>query len=98
MIYDEVYLPALFQKWCPLVLEAAKTKSGHRVIDVACGTGALARELDHTGVKVWAEDDASGDDRVKLLLKTAEEELTSYRTAKVTVAFPTSAHIVTARR
>lgn len=247
-IYDEVYLPALFQEWCPLVLEAANVKSGHHVIDVACGTGALAiavsecidpegtvvgidinegrlkiarsksssvgwfnapaealpfndglfdcvvsqfglmyfenqesairemmrvlrqggslavvvwdkldnnpglaaeenlwqqvfgEEVDETpyrlgdkgtlknlfkssgvtniqitthertalfdsiekwiftGVKVWTEDDVLSDDQVKLLLKTAEEELTSYRTANGTVAFPTSAHIVTARR
>ena len=247
-IYDDVYLPALFQEWCPLVLEAANVKSGHHVIDVACGTGVLAiavseyidpegtvvgidinegrlkiarsksssvgwfnapaealpfndghfdcvvsqfglmyfenqesairemmrvlrqggslavvvwdkldnnpglaaeenlwqqvfgEEVDetpyrlgdkgtlknlfkssgvtniqitthertalfdsieswiHTGVKVWMEDDAISDDQLKLLLKTAEEELTSYRTAKGTVAFPTSAHIVTARR
>jgi SAM-dependent methyltransferase len=41
-IYEEVYLPALFQHWCPLVLQAANVRSGHSVIDVACGTGALA--------------------------------------------------------
>lgn len=247
-IYEEVYLPALFQEWCPLVLEAAKVKSGHHIIDVACGTGALtiavsehigsegtvvgidinegmlriARsksstvewfnapaealpfddghfdcvvsqfglmyfenqesairemmrvlrqgglltmavwdkldnnpglaaeenlwqqvfgdEVDetpyrlgdkatlenlfkssgvtdiqitthegtalfdsieswvHTGAKGWTEDDTLSDDQLKLLLKTAKEELASYKTAKGTVAFPTSAHIVTARR
>ena len=41
-IYEEVYLPALFEEWCPLVVEAANIQKGHRVIDVACGTGALA--------------------------------------------------------
>ena len=41
-IYEEVYLPALFQEWCPLVLETTNVKPGHHVIDVACGTGALA--------------------------------------------------------
>ena len=39
-IYEEVYLPALFKEWCPLVVEAANIQKGHRVIDVACGTGA----------------------------------------------------------
>ena len=41
-IYDELYLPALFEEWCPMVVEAAQIKEGHRVIDIACGTGALA--------------------------------------------------------
>ena len=41
-IYEEVYLPALFNEWCPLVVDAAKIRKGHGVVDVACGTGALA--------------------------------------------------------
>jgi hypothetical protein len=41
-IYEEVYLPALFEEWCPLVVAVANIQKGHRVIDVACGTGALA--------------------------------------------------------
>jgi len=40
-IYEEFYLPALFEEWSPLVVEAAQIQKGHRVIDVACGTGAL---------------------------------------------------------
>ncbi len=40
-IYEDVYLSALFKEWCPLVVEAANIRKGHRVIDVACGTGAL---------------------------------------------------------
>ena len=248
-IYEEVYLPALFKEWCPLVVEAADIQKGHRVIDVACGTGALAiaaagrtgtegttvgidinegmlsiarsksssvewlnapaealpfeddnfdcvvsqfglmyfdnqenaiREMMrvlrpggslavvvwdklehnsglaaedqlwrnvfgeemgdespyllgdsivlerlfkssgitdvqvstrqgtarfesieswiHTGAKGWTVDDAVSDDQLKLLLKTAEEELASFRTAEGSVAFSTSAHIVTARK
>jgi len=248
-IYEEAYLPALFIEWCPLVVAAANIQKGHRVIDVACGTGALAitvsdhigaegttvgidinegmlniarskspsvewinapaealpfeddnfncavsqfglmyfenqenairemmrvlhpggslavvvwdklehnpgfaaenklwqqvfdEELEdespnnlgdkiilenlfkssgvanvqitthqgtarfesieswiHTGAKGWTEDDAISDDQLNLLLKTAEEELTSFRTAEGTVTFPTSAHIVTARK
>ncbi len=52
----------------------------------------------HTGAKGWTQDDALSDDQLKLLLKTAEEELTRFRTSHGTVAFPTSAHIVTARK
>jgi SAM-dependent methyltransferase len=248
-IYEDIYLPALFNEWCPLVVEAANIQKGHRVIDVACGTGALAitvsehigtegttagidinegmldiarsksssvewfnapaealpfednkfncavsqfglmyfenqenairemmrvlhpggslavvvwDELEynpglaaedrlwqqvfgedwgdqspyklgdkiilknlfktsgvtnvqitthegtarfesidswiHAGAKGWTEDDAISDDQLELLLKTAEKQLTSFRTAEGTVTFPTSAHIVTARK
>ena len=41
-VYEDVYLPSLFQEWCPLVIQAANIKTGDRVVDIACGTGALA--------------------------------------------------------
>lgn len=247
-IYEEVYLPALFQEWCPLVVQTANVKAGDSVIDVACGTGALAiavseqvgpngtvvgidinegmlniakskspfvkwlnapaealpfsenhfnrvvsqfglmyfenqetairemvrvlqpsgtlvvvvwdelaknpglsaeehlwqqvfgEEVDetpyrlgdkevlenlfknsgasdiqirthegvarfdsieswiHTGAKGWTEDDALNDDELKTLLDIAEKELTDFRTIQGTVTFPTSTHIVTARK
>ena len=40
-IYEDVYLPSLFQEWCPLVIQAAKIDAGNKVVDIACGTGAL---------------------------------------------------------
>jgi len=248
-IYEAVYLPALFDEWCPLVVDAANIQTGHRVIDVACGTGALAitvserigpkgtivgidinegmlniarsksssvewlnspaellpfeddsfncvvsqfglmyfenqenamREMIrvlqpggslavavwdklehnsgfaaedqlwqqvfgeewgdespyklgdknilqslftnsgvadiqitthngaacfesieswiHTGAKGWTEDDAIDEEKLKLLLNTAEKDLTNFRKPQGTIAFPTSAHIVTARK
>ncbi len=49
-IYERFYVPSLFQEWCPLVVNAAGIQKGHRVIDVACGTGALAVAVsDHIG-------------------------------------------------
>jgi SAM-dependent methyltransferase len=44
-IYEEFYLPALFLEWAPRLAEAACVRTGQRVLDVACGTGVLARAL-----------------------------------------------------
>lgn len=40
-VYDELFVPALFEQWGPVVVGAAGVKPGDRVLDVACGTGAL---------------------------------------------------------
>ena len=247
-IYEEVYLPSLFQEWCPLAIQAANINAGDTVVDIACGTGALTiavaervglegttvgvdinegmlsiarsksstiewlnapaeklpfsndifncvvsqfglmyfedqqaaisemirvlepggslavtvwnnldnnpglaaeeylwqqvfgKEVDevpyklgdknalrklfkvsgvsdvqlhthegtarfdsieswiHTGAKGWTEDGALSEDELKLLLSTADKELTEFRTPQGTVAFPTFAHIVTVRK
>lgn len=41
-IYDKLFVPALFQQWPPIVLDAARVSPGDHVLDVACGTGVLA--------------------------------------------------------
>lgn len=43
-IYDTFFVPALFEEWASRVIAAARIKVGDRVLDVACGTGVLARE------------------------------------------------------
>ncbi len=48
-IYEDFYLPALFEEWSALVVETANIEKGHRVIDVACGTGALASRQSRVG-------------------------------------------------
>ncbi|MCA9923900.1 MAG: methyltransferase domain-containing protein [Anaerolineales bacterium] len=42
-IYEQFFLPALFADWPPYVAAAANIQPGNRVLDVACGTGVLAR-------------------------------------------------------
>ena len=44
-IYEEFFVPALFQQWTPIVADAAGIEAEQRVLDVACGTGVLAREV-----------------------------------------------------
>lgn len=40
-VYDTSFVPALFGQWGPIVAAEARLRRGDRVLDVACGTGAL---------------------------------------------------------
>ena len=52
--YEGLHVPALFGQWPPLVLEKARVQRGQRVLDVACGTGILARHaLTLVGATGW---------------------------------------------
>lgn len=43
-VYEAFFVPALFGEWAPRLADAAQLASGQQVLDVACGTGVLARE------------------------------------------------------
>jgi len=42
--YEELFVAGVFHEWTSRVMDAAKLHAGQRVLDVACGTGVLARE------------------------------------------------------
>lgn len=41
--YEAAFVPALFAQWAPILLDLARVQPGQRLLDVACGTGILAR-------------------------------------------------------
>ena len=43
--YEALFVPALFAQFAPKVADAARVGEAERVLDVACGTGILAREI-----------------------------------------------------
>jgi SAM-dependent methyltransferase len=42
-VYQRQLVPAIFAPWAPRVLDLAAPAAGARVLDVACGTGVVAR-------------------------------------------------------
>ena len=42
-IYERELVPAVFGPWAPILIELADPKLGDRIIDIACGTGIVAR-------------------------------------------------------
>jgi len=44
-VYESCFVPAIFGAWASPVADAAGVGAGNKVLDVACGTGVLAREV-----------------------------------------------------
>ena len=70
-IYEEFFVPALFAQWAPRLADAARIATGQRVLDVACGTGVLAREALR---RVGPQGSVTGLDRNQGMLATAKRQ------------------------
>ncbi len=44
-VYESRFVPAIFAEWAPLLVETADVRPGQAVLDVACGTGIVARTV-----------------------------------------------------
>jgi signal transduction histidine kinase/ubiquinone/menaquinone biosynthesis C-methylase UbiE len=44
-VYERELVPAVFAAWTPILVEFAQPRPGERVLDVACGTGIVARTV-----------------------------------------------------
>lgn len=42
-VYERELVPAVFAPWAPMLVALAHPGRGERVIDIACGTGIVAR-------------------------------------------------------
>jgi SAM-dependent methyltransferase len=67
--YEEFLLPALFAQWTSVLLDTANVGPGDRVLDVACGTGVLARAA---AERVGPNGVVAGVDRNPGMLAVAE--------------------------
>ena len=66
--YERLFVPAEFQEWAGRVADAASLRPGDRVLDVACGTGALTREAAR---RVGDDRRVAGVDRAPGMLAVA---------------------------
>jgi SAM-dependent methyltransferase len=61
-IYERYLVPAVFAPWAAMLIEQAVLQPGERVLDVACGTGVVARlavkPVGSTGQIIGLDNDA----------------------------------------
>jgi len=67
-VYEARFVPALFAQWVDAVLDAAGVGPGQDVLDVACGTGIVAR---HAAERVGPTGSVTGVDLNPAMLDVA---------------------------
>jgi SAM-dependent methyltransferase len=70
--YEARFVPALFAEWAPLLVDAAGLRAGQSVLDVACGTGIVARAA---AARLGKRGRIVGLDRAPAMLEVAQRLL-----------------------
>jgi ubiquinone/menaquinone biosynthesis C-methylase UbiE len=68
--YESLFVPALFEAWTKHLVDGAEVREGSHVLDVACGTGVLAR---NALARVGANGRVVGADPAPGMLAAAKE-------------------------
>ena len=68
--YEALFVPALFGQWARKIADAVQVQPGQRVLDVACGTGILAREI---AARTGSEGGVVGIDASPGMIAVAKE-------------------------
>jgi ubiquinone/menaquinone biosynthesis C-methylase UbiE len=79
-VYERELVPAVFGPWAPILIELAPPKPGDRVIDIACGTGIVARTA---AARVGRGGAVAGVDLNPGMLKVARTVKTTDEAASV---------------
>ena len=48
--YDSFLVPVIFRPWAREMIRRAAPHDGEHILDLACGTGVLTREIIHSGI------------------------------------------------
>jgi ubiquinone/menaquinone biosynthesis C-methylase UbiE len=68
-VYERELVPIIFGPWAPILVDLARVRHGDRVLDVACGTGIVARTA---AARVGRTGSVSGIDLNPGMLKVAQ--------------------------
>ena len=79
-VYERELVPAVFGAWAPILVDLARPMLGERVVDIACGTGIIARVA---AVKVGPTGAVAGIDLNPGMLAVARSLKTTNDAASV---------------
>jgi ubiquinone/menaquinone biosynthesis C-methylase UbiE len=70
-VHEQYLVPAIYAQWAGRVAEIAEIEFGHHVLDVACGTGTLARAAQ---LETGLAGQVTGLDASELMLESAQRQ------------------------
>jgi ubiquinone/menaquinone biosynthesis C-methylase UbiE len=70
--YDEIMVPRMFEPWAELLLDQMQLRSGHTVLDVACGPGTVTRRA---ALRVGTTGSVTGCDLSPAMLDLARAKI-----------------------